>query len=287
MEYPAFLASEYPQSSPEKARFHIIPVPLERSVSYGSGTSRGPAALLEASQQLEAWDGISAPGTLGFHTQEQVDCSGSIDLIQERISDACRTALQCGAVPVVLGGEHTVSYGAVRACAEKYDSFGVIHFDAHGDLRDSYEGDSFSHACVLRRIEDSFNLPLAQFGTRDYCMEELEYRKKRGFLYYDASRLAEEGLPEKPLPDSFPRRVYITFDVDGLDSSLMPATGTPSPGGLLWYDVMKLLTRCLKGREVIGLDVVELAPIPGLHHADFTAAKLTHALIGFAQRSFA
>lgn len=155
MEYPAFLASEYPQSSPEKARFHIIPVPLERSVSYGSGTSRGPAALLEASQQLEAWDGISAPGTLGFHTQKQVDCSGSIDLIQERISDACRTALQCGAVPVVLGGEHTVSYGAVRACAEKYDSFGVIHFDAHGDLRDSYEGDSFSHACVLRRIEDT------------------------------------------------------------------------------------------------------------------------------------
>ena len=188
---------------------------------------------------------------------------------------------------MVLGGEHTVSYGSVRACAEKYDSFGVIHFDAHGDLRDSYEGDSFSHACVLRRIEDSFNLPLAQFGTRDYCMEELEYRKKRGILYYDASRLAEEGLPGKPLPDSFPRRVYITFDVDGLDSSLMPATGTPSPGGLLWYDVMKLLTRCLKGREVIGLDVVELAPIPGLHHADFTAAKLTHALIGFAQRSFA
>jgi len=287
MEYLPFLASEYPQAAPEKARFHIIPVPLERTVSYGGGTSHGPAALLEASQQLEAWDGISAPGTLGFHTQQPVDCSGSIESIQERITAACASALSCGAVPVVLGGEHTVSYGAVRACVQKYGSFGIIHFDAHGDLRDIYEGDRFSHACVLRRIEDDFGLPLAQFGTRDYCTDELEYRRKKGIIFYDAARLADEGLPAKPLPDSFPHRVYITFDVDGLDSSLMPATGTPSPGGLFWHDAMKIIRGCLAGREVIGLDVVELAPIPGLHHADFTAAKLTHALMGFAQRSFA
>lgn len=285
MSHPGFLESEYQPAAPEKAGFHIIPVPLERTVSYGGGTAKGPAAILEASQQLEAWDGISAPGEMGIHTQEFVDCSGSAEEILSRVTAATARAIRAGAIPVTLGGEHTVSYGPVRALAQHSADFGIIHIDAHADLRDEYEGDRFSHACVLRRIEDDFSLPLAQFATRDYCREELSYRQQKGILFTDGPRLAHEGIPARPLPADFPKKVYVTFDVDGFDSSLMPATGTPSPGGVSWNEAILLLERCLEGRVIIGFDVVELAPIPGLHHADFTTAKLVHTLMGMAQRS--
>ena len=230
----SFLASEFPDTGPENAGFHIIPVPLERTVSYGAGTCRGPAAILEASQQLEAWDGISSPGILGFHTCEPVNCDQPIDAVFADIMAKVHTALE---------------YGAIR------------------------------------RVVEDCGLPLVQFGTRDYSEEEADFRKKAGITAYDAAFLARKGLPRKPLPKRFPKNVYVTFDVDGLDSSLMPATGTPSPGGLFWNDAMHILATCLKGRRLIGFDVVELAPIESLHHADFTAAKLVHALMGMAQRS--
>ena len=240
-----FLASEYEPARPEQAAFHIIPVPLEQSVSYGGGTAHGPAAILSASQQLEAWDGIS--------------------------------------------GEHTVSLGALRALAAEAahtgEPFGVVQFDAHADLRSQYEGSIYSHASVMHRAVADLGLPLAQFAMRDFCREEVEVRRQYNVLHYDADVLFRQGLPEQPLPADFPRRLYITFDVDGLDASLMPATGTPSPGGLFWHQALLLIERCLQGRSMVGMDVVELAPLPGLHHADFTAAKLTHALMGFAQRA--
>ena len=137
---------------------------------------------------------------------------------------------------------------------------------------------------MYRAVAD-LNLPLAQFAMRDYCREEAEIRQRFQVTSYDAAALYADGLPEQPLPPDFPSRIYITFDVDGLDASLMPATGTPSPGGLFWHDALRLIERCCRGRRVVGMDVVELAPLPGLHHADFTAAKLTHALMGFAQRA--
>lgn len=285
MDFSSFLASEFPDTTPENAGFHIIPVPLERTVSYGAGTHLGPAAILEASQQLEAWDGISSPGTLGFHTCEPINCEQSLDAVFADIMAKVRTALDHGAIPVTLGGEHTVSYAPIRALHDEGKEFGILHFDAHADLRNIYEGDAFSHACVLRRAVEDCGLPLVQFGTRDYSEEEADFRKKAGITAYDAAFLARKGLPRKPLPKRFPKNVYVTFDVDGLDSSLMPATGTPSPGGLFWNDAMHILATCLKGRRLIGFDVVELAPIESLHHADFTAAKLVHALMGMAQRS--
>lgn len=280
-----FLSSEYPQSAPEQAGFHIIPVPLERTVSYGGGTGRGPQAILEASEQLEAWDGISAPGELGVYTHAPIDCSGDLETVFAATMQAVRDALAAGAVPVVLGGEHTVSYAPLRALSEAGRHFGVLHFDAHCDLRDSYEDDRFSHACVLRRAFEDCRFPLVQFGTRDYCREEAAFRKENNITGWDGSYLGRNGIPEHPLPADFPRDVYVTFDVDGFDSSLMPATGTPSPGGLFWHQAMAILDTCLAGRRLIGFDVVELAPIAGLHHADFTTAKLVHALMGMAQRS--
>ncbi|WP_022656484.1 agmatinase [uncultured Desulfovibrio sp.] len=289
MDQQHFLASEYAPAAAGDAAFHIIPAPMERSVSYGGGTARGPAALLAASQQLEAWESGLAPGESGFYTALPVDCSGPAEAVLARIEAATRHALDCGAVPVLLGGEHSVSLGALRALAwrakETNKPFGIVQFDAHADLRPEYEGDPLSHACVMHRAVADLGLPLAQFAVRDMSREEAEVRKRYNITHYDAYFLARVDLPEQPLPEDFPRRIYISFDVDGLDSSLMPATGTPSPGGISWREAQFILERCIQGREVVGLDVVELAPIPGMHHADFTAAKLAHLLMALALQS--
>lgn len=278
-----FLASEFAPCAPDKAFFHILPVPLEKSVSYGHGTAQGPAAILEASQQLEAWDGLSSPGDLGFYTHEAIACAGTVTTVLDRIEARTAAIAACGALPVLLGGEHTVTLGALRALKKYYGSFGIVQVDAHADLRASYEGSPYSHACVMRRAVQDLDLPLAQFAVRDFSREEANFRRERHILHYDGPQLAQ-GLPDMPLPASFPQQLYITFDVDGLDASIMPATGTPSPGGLFWYDALCLLQRCLHGRQAIGFDVVELAPIPSLHAADYTAARLVYAIMGMIQR---
>ncbi|MBQ9406420.1 MAG: agmatinase [Desulfovibrio sp.] len=287
--HDAFLASEYAPAAPEQAGFHIIPVPFEQSVSYGSGTSKGPQALLAASQQLEAWEEGLTPGEAGFYTAPCLDCSGTVETVLQRIARAVDKAVTCGAVPVLLGGEHTVTLGALRALAaqaqKKGKDFGVVHFDAHADLRAQYQGNAFSHACVMYHALVDLGLPLAQFAVRDFSPKEAETRAVYHVLHYDAAVLARDGLPTRPLPQAFPQHIYVSFDVDALDSSLMPSTGTPSPGGLHWHAACQLLEACLAGRHVVGLDVVELAPIPGLHHADFTAAKLCHLLMGLALKA--
>ena len=163
--------------------------------------------------------------------------------------------------------------------------FGIIQFDAHADLRASYEGSIYSHACVMHRAVADLGLPLAQFGVRELCRAEALTRQEHNVIHYDAATLARDGLPAHPLPDDFPQRVYVSFDVDALDAAIMPATGTPSPGGLGWYDALALVERCLRGRTLIGMDVMEFAPLPQLHFADFTAAKLVYALMGAAQHA--
>lgn len=279
MKVDPFLASEYPPASAATAAFHVIPVPFEESVSYGGGTAAGPAAILAASQQLEATDGRFAPGRAGIHTQAPVACGGSSVQVVERIAARVARALATGAAPLLLGGEHTVTLGAARAFKEAGMPLGFVQFDAHADLRDSYEGSPLSHASVMRRISE-LGFPLVQFGVRALCAEERAYRRHAGILTFDADQLAERPLPRHLLPAHFPQTLYITFDVDGLDPSLMPATGTPVPGGLFWREAMTLLDRVAAGRRVVGADVVELAPIRGLHHADFTAALLAHRLLG-------
>jgi agmatinase len=272
----------------ELARFAIVPVPYEATVSYGGGTADGPRAIIEASQQVELFDGISEPADAGVVTLPVVAVDGvSAEVMIERVSKMVGGVVGRGQIPVVLGGEHTVTLGAVEAVAKQYGSgFGVIQFDAHADLRDEYDGTPYSHACVMRRIHGR-GIPVAQFGVRSLCREQQAYREanKGSLAYVDARQIMVEGLPEQLLPESFPHRVYLTFDVDGLDPSVLPGTGTPEPGGLDWYTALEAVERVLAGRELIGFDVVELAPIPGTHVSEFVAAKLTYAIMGQVVRS--
>ncbi|WP_285907347.1 agmatinase [Pseudodesulfovibrio pelocollis] len=279
---PHFLEGEIPNEKPDKAAVHIIPVPLESTTSYGGGTAAGPAAILAASQQLELWNGSRVPASGGIHTAEPVDCTKEIAKTLDRIEDAVAYALECEALPLVLGGEHTVTLGALRAMKQKYGRFGVVQFDAHADLRNTYQGSPFSHACVMRRAMDDLRVPVFQVGVRAMCAEEADYRKAQSVACLDARKLHLKGIPTQVLPPDFPERIYITFDVDGLDPSVIRATGTPVPGGLGWHDALTLLERITAGRQVIGADVVELAPAPGDHASDFAAAQLAYCLLGMS-----
>lgn len=283
-EFTTFHGDDVPQSAPEDALFHVIPVPYEKSVSYGSGTKDGPAAILKASCQLEVFDGKSTPAQYGIYTAPYVDCSGSHEESLENIKKAVESSLMLGKIPVVLGGEHTVTAGVIEAFADRYDSFGIVHFDAHADLRDTYEGSKYSHACVMKRIFDK-NIPIYQLGTRSYCLDEHQLRTYSRIPYMDAEDIHRLGVDAFRLPDNFPDKVFISFDIDALDSAVMPATGTPVPGGLTWFQAMWLIESVMRQRTCIGFDVLEYAPIFGLHSADFTAAQLTYNIMGYLTRS--
>lgn len=279
-----FHGDDVAPSSPAEALFHVIPVPYEKTTSYGQGTSFGPQAILDASCQLELFDCKSIPASFGIYTAPFVDCSGSEKDILEGIGSAVGACVSLNKIPVVIGGEHTVTLGSINALAQKSEEFGVVHFDAHADLRDSYLGSQYSHACVMKRIHEK-NIPFFQLGTRSYCHEEHTFRKDNNIPYLDAEEIFKGGIAGFALPPDFPNKIFITFDIDVFDPALMPATGTPVPGGLNWYQVMWLIEKILEERICIGFDVVEFAPIPKLHCAAFTAAQLIYNIMGYFTRS--
>ena len=292
-----FMASEFSSidsTDADKALFHIIPAPLEKSVSYGKGAANGPAAIIEASQQLEQWDGFSIPGEKGIYTKYlnlkrgNNDTEKFLDAIEKEVFDS----LSKKHIPITLGGEHTVSVGAFRAinssgCPYKGKT-GIIQFDAHGDLRDEYEGSGLSHACVMRRATE-LGFPVFQIGVRSISPAEIDFRRqnKDKINYLDAYEAVTENINKIKLPKNFPEYAYITIDVDGFDTSIFPATGTPEPGGLGWYQVLSIIESVAKQRKIIGFDVVELAPIPqqGLHASEFAAARLVYNVMGIIERS--
>ncbi len=280
---PAFLESELSPAStgqPDQPLFHVIPVPYEKTVSYGTGTAAGPAAILQASQQLEAFDGTAVPASRGIRTLAPINCAdNNAETILARIADAVGAALDQQSVPILLGGEHTVTLGAAQALSRRPQPVGIVQFDAHADLRDAYEGTRFSHACVMRRVLEC-NIPLFQVGVRSLSLDEHEFRRKHAVPHMDAVDLVQQQAPYCKLPENFPEAVYVTFDVDAFDASLMPATGTPEPGGLSWPQALSVLHSIAAQRRIIGFDVVELAPITGWHAADFTAAKLVYTMMG-------
>jgi agmatinase len=284
-DFPSFLGSEISPSEPTDARFHVLPVPWERTVSYGGGTSRGPAAILKASWQLESWDRGRVPAEAGICTHPPVDVTGKPEAVLDRIAEEVVGIVKNRAVSVVLGGEHTVTYGVVRGLlAAGIGDFGVVQIDAHADLRDSYEGNPLSHACVMRRVVEA-GVPLYQLGVRAMCAQEAAAREQYGIGFLDADVLVPQGIMEVDLPAGFPEQVFFTLDVDGLDPSVIAATGTPVPGGLGWYQTLSLFQSVARQRRLIGFDLMELAPIEGFHCYDFAAAQLVYKLMGIQRLS--
>lgn len=286
MSKPYFLSSEIPNASPEEGFFHVIPAPYEKSVSYGSGTALGPRSIITASDQLELWDGKSRPADLGIHTAPVINCDGEDALVIDRIANITSKTLRMRKMPIILGGEHSVTWGVIKAYLEQCDGkpdFGVVQVDAHADLRHAYEGNPFSHASVMKRVVEQ-GVPLFQLGVRAYCEEEIEARKAHGVHYIDADKLVPDQTHVICLPDDFPQKVFFTLDIDGIDPSVFPSTGTPVPGGLSWYQTLSLFESVASQREIIGFDMVEFAPIESFHAYDFAAAQLVYKMMGIVQR---
>lgn len=274
-------------SSPEKSKVAIVPVPYEATTSYGKGTKNGPTAILEASQQVELFDDELwiEPHKIGIQTVlpvEMAPVTAETENPFHELRDAVRPIIEFGKFPVIIGGEHSLSLGSVAACADRYPDLSILQIDAHADCRDSYEGNPYSHASVSYHIYKGLPNPLiTQVGIRNISAGEiqwLEEEKPRINIFWARN---QDRWNFNEIISTLSDNVYLTIDLDGLDSGIMPSTGTPEPGGMSWYqltDLIKLL--CVK-RNVVAADIVELAPIKGLHAPDFLAAKLMYKLIGY------
>ncbi len=286
---PDFLASELmPDERDASALFHVLPVPLEKTVSYGAGTKRGPNAILEASQELERIcpgpAGYEEPAVLGIRTHAPMDCDGPIAETMRKLRHRARVIAHAGHIPVTLGGEHSLTFGAAMGVADALAKpIGLVQIDAHADLRVAYQGEMHSHASVMNLLAEE-GVRIAQYGVRALCREELNARERHGVIAEDGYALSQVDHAPAALPDDFPHEVYVSFDVDGLDPGIMPATGTPVPGGLGFEQALGLLSAVLEGRRVVGIDVVELAPHPAHGACNFTAAQLVYRLMAIAMR---
>ncbi len=280
-----FLGLPEEDSTFPRASVLVLPVPYEGTVTYGGGTARGPAAILAASREVETWDeeldlDLEA---IGYHLLPEVPPADDADAMTERVHEAAAGVLGAGdRFLLALGGEHSVTPGIVRAFAERHDDLSILHIDAHADLRSEYEGTRNSHACACRRMRD-FVETTVSVGIRNLSKEEAEYvDRERPVIYMARDVVGRTDWIEEAV-SHLTQRVYITIDLDGLDPSIMPSTGTPEPGGLGWYETLALLRAATRGRTIVGGDVVELAPVPGLHAPDFLAARLAVKLVAYAR----
>jgi agmatinase len=270
------------ESAFERARVVILPIPYEQTTTYGTGTKEGPHALIAASRHMELYDEELDYEVyqVGIHTLRELEvlASGPKAML-ERITEVTRELLDHGKFVVGLGGEHTVSFGLVRAYAERFPGLSVLQFDAHADLRDTYQGTPYNHASVLRRIAEV--VPAVQVGIRSLSREEAAWVKAHKARLFYASEVVGSPSIATTISEALTDHVYITICLDGLDPSIMPAVGTPEPGGLGWYDVLRIVRRVAETRHIVGFDVVELFPIPGNVAPDFLAAKLVYKVLGY------
>ena len=278
-----FLNSELSvtEKSKEKAKFHILPIPLEKTVSRGRGTAKGPEAILNASNELERFTGKSEPCLSGIFTHSFLNCNFPIENVMLNIEKTTKEISKQNKIPVILGGEHSITFGAVNGIFKgldfkKNEEIGIIQIDAHADLREKYENQVHSHASVMYLLSTS-KYKIAQFGVRALSNEEVNNRNIFDILYFDVEDIRNNK--DLKLPKNFPHNIYVTFDVDGLDPSIMPATGTPVPDGLGFNESLQLIKNLIKGRKVIGFDVVEFAPIENFFAYDFTVASLIYKVM--------
>ena len=270
---------------PEHAEVVVIPYGLEASVSYEGGTGKGPSAILKASHQVELFDEefwCEPFRTYGISTLEEQNISTDLPTALEKLEHTVEQVINQKCFPLILGGEHALTAGSVRPFAKHYENLVVLHFDAHADLRDGYEGERYSHAAAMRRVLDYENIQLISIGIRNISTEEVPFLQEnsdRISIYWAKDRKNwhyEEivaALKNKPF--------YISFDLDGFDSSLMPATGTPEPGGLFFQESLDILKLACQAGTCVGADIVELSPIKGFHACDFLAAKLAYKILNY------
>ena len=277
-----FGAPDAPYCDPSTARVTIIPAPLEYSVSYMKGTARGPQAILDASSQMELYDEELdwCPIEVGVYTQPALDYSGMDHAAALKATgDAAREVLQRGQLPFTIGGEHSLSAPPIAAVHEHFPDLNVVHIDAHGDLRDEYEGTRLLHAAIERRVVD-MGIPLTEIGVRSFSPEEAEFMKTSPDVKIVWGYQLAKGTAVIPW-DHLSAHTYVTIDLDALDPSEMPAVGTPEPGGLHWYQLLDLFREICRRTTIVGMDVVELSPMEGQTRADFLAAKLVYKMIGY------
>lgn len=277
-----FGAPDAPHCDPTTAKVAIIPAPLEYSVCYMKGTAEGPQAILNASSQMELYDEEldCNPIEVGVYTYPVLNYQGKDHATALQLTgNAVRAALEHGQIPLTLGGEHSLSAPVIAAVHEKYPDLTVVHIDAHGDLRDTYEGTPLSHASIERRVVD-MGIPLLEIGIRSFSPEEAAFLKTNPNVAIVWAYQIANGSAIIPW-ERLSKHTYVTIDLDAIDPSEMPAVGTPEPGGLSWYQILNLFKEICQRTTIVGMDVVELCPMPGQTRADFLAAKLVYKMIGY------
>jgi len=266
----------------ETAQAVILPVPLESTTSYVPGTRNGPREILVASSHLELWDEETNTDIhpVGIYTLPEMELPfDNMEDIMGEISRVASAILEHDKFLVVLGGEHSITGAVVASVAKKYSGVSVLQVDAHADLRDTYMGTRFNHACAMRRVLECARV--TQVGIRSMSTEEA--KSAPGLpttIFYDVNMRQNPNWIAKVV-ESLGEKVYITIDVDGMDPAIMPATGTPEPGGLSWYEMLSLLRAVISARNVVGCDVVELSPLPGVAAPNFLCAKLVYKILTY------
>ena len=280
-----YIALEEEYSSFKKSKVVVIQVPYDKTATYVKGTVNGPSAIIEASKKMELFDDELNQETykIGIHTMEPLPVEElQPEAMIEKVYGATLEALKANKFPVILGGEHSLSIGSVKAFKEIYPDISVLHLDAHYDMRDEYFGSKFNHGCVARRISEI--CPIVQTGTRSLSKEEKDFLATQAngriktINVYD---ILEMPLWKDIISNSLSEHVYISVDLDVFDPSLMTAVGTPEPGGIGWYETLDLLREVAKDKKIVGFDVVELCPIKGQVASDFLASKLIYRLLGY------
>ena len=264
----------------------VVPFGLEKTVSYGGGTKNGPKEIIKASHQVELFDeelNKEPYKEIGIKTLKPFLIKNKIKSALDQLSKINEDILSNDKFPLVFGGEHSITPGSIKPFAKKYDEITLLHFDAHADLRESYQGEKFSHASAIKRCLDYKNLKVVSFGIRNLSKEEMDFyndnRDRIEIFWGKDKKTWDLSQLDKFFKN---KNVYITFDVDGFDASIMPATGTPEPGGMLWEDVLPIIKKVCQISNVVGADINELAPIKNFDSYNFLVAKLAYKIISYS-----
>ena len=269
-----------------KNKVVVVPFGLEKTVSYGKGTKNGPKEIIKASHQVELFDeelDKEPYKEIGIKTLKPFPIKNKINSALDQLSKINEKILLKNKFPIIFGGEHSITPGSIRPFVTKYNKIILLHFDAHADLRESYNGEKFSHASAIKRCLDFKNVKVVSFGIRNLSQQEMNFYKNNRHKIQIFWAKDKKKWDLRRLKSIFKNKnVYITFDVDGLDSSIMPATGTPEPGGLLWEDVLPIIKKVCQISNIVGADINELAPIKNFDSYNFLVAKLAYKILAYA-----